>query len=125
MSVVAAGSEKRSVVMRNRCLVMTLWLFAPVSAFAAEAEFVVRIKDHHFIPAELHVSPGVKIRIVLENQDETPEEFESYSLNREKHVPPKSRVAIFIGPLGPGRYLFGGENKYGSSAAALGVIVVK
>lgn len=45
------------------------------------------IKDHRFTPAEVKAPAGQKIRLVIENQDPTPEEFESYALNREKIVP--------------------------------------
>jgi len=96
-------------------------VLAMASAMSAEPEFVIQIKNHQFIPAELHIPAGVKVQIVIDNQDDTPEEFESYSLNREKHVPPKSRVTLFIGPLSAGRYVYQGEDRV-DGAAALGVI---
>jgi hypothetical protein len=107
------------------CLVVSLGLLAAAPSIGADTEFVIQIKDHRFIPAELHVPRGIKIRLVLDNQDEMPEEFDSHSLNREKHVPAKSRVTLFVGPLAPGRYLFEGENHDSSGGAALGVIVVQ
>jgi hypothetical protein len=91
------------------------------SALAADPEFVIRLKNHQFVPAELHISAGVKVQIVIDNQDDTAEEFESYSLNREKHVPPKSSVTLFIGPLTAGRYVYEGEDRENGSKA-LGVI---
>ena len=91
-------------------------------AMAAEPQFVIQIRNHQFIPAELIIPAGVKVQIVLDNQDDNPEEFESYSLNREKHVPPKSRVTLFIGPLAAGRYVYQGEDRVNGAAAALGVI---
>jgi len=48
----------------------------------------------------------VKVRIIIDNLDETPDEFVRHSLNREKHIPPKSRVTLFIGPLDSSEYLF-------------------
>ena len=60
-------------------------------------------------------------KLLIENKDKTPEEFESYSLNREKIIAGNSSTHIFIGPLEPGRYDFFGEfNK----STAQGVIVV-
>ena len=39
----------------------------------------------------------------------TPEEFESFELNREKVIKGKRKAVIFIGPLRPGRYPYFGE----------------
>ena len=40
---------------------------------------------------------------------DTPEEFESYQLNREKVIPGKSTGAVYLGPLSPGTYPFFGD----------------
>ncbi len=78
-------------------------------AAAQDTEARVVIKDHKFVPAELTVPAGKKIKLIVDNQDATAEEFESYELNREKVVPPKSQITIFVGPLTPGRYPFFGD----------------
>jgi hypothetical protein len=78
-------------------------------AQAGPAEFALVIKDHKFVPTELVVPAGQKIRLVVENQDPTAEEFESYSLNREKIVAGNGKIVLFVGPLEPGRYEFFGE----------------
>jgi hypothetical protein len=78
-------------------------------AEAAPPEFTLVIKDHRFTPTELVVPAGQKIRLVVENQDPTPEEFESYTLNREKVVAGNGRIVLFVGPLEAGRYEFFGE----------------
>ncbi len=104
-----------------------LWLSLPYIAPAAagtEPEYVISIVHHHFVPAELHIPTGIKVRIVLDNQDDAGEEFDSHSLNREKHVPPRSQAVIFIGPLAPGRYVYESESEM-AGGAALGVIVVE
>jgi plastocyanin len=72
-------------------------------------EFTLVIESHRFVPAELKVPAGQKIRLVVENRDATAEEFESYDFDREKIVPGKGRIALFVGPLKPGRYEFFGE----------------
>ena len=65
---------------------------------------------------------GKKIKLTIDNQDATPEEFESHELNREKVIPGKSKLSIFIGPLKPGKYPYIGEfNK----KTANGVIVAE
>jgi hypothetical protein len=55
------------------------------------------------------VPAGQKLRLVIENKDSTPEEFESYELNREKIVAPAAKITVFVGPLKPGRYEFFGD----------------
>lgn len=80
-----------------------------LAARAAESEVRLLIKDHRFTPAEVSVPAGQKLRLRVENQDATAEEFESYALNREKIVPPGGTVVLFIGPLKPGRYEFFGD----------------
>lgn len=80
-----------------------------LSAIADAPEYRIVIKDHRFTPAELTIPAGQKVRLVVENQDPTPEEFESYDFNREKIVPANGRIVVFVGPLKPGKYEFFGE----------------
>ena len=49
-----------------------------LSAWAADPEFTLVIRDHRFEPAEIRVPAGQKIKLVVHNQDATPEEFESF-----------------------------------------------
>ena len=86
-----------------------LGLFICATALADPVEVKLTIKEHRFVPTELKVPANQKIKLVVDNQDPTPEEFESYSLNREKIVPGKSRITVMIGPLKPGKYEFFGE----------------
>lgn len=92
------------------------WLAAAIAglalaaaAHAADPEVTLVIRNHRFEPAELKVPAGQKVKLVVHNQDTTPEEFESHSLNREKVIPGGQKATIFIGPLKPGRYGFFGE----------------
>jgi len=88
----------------------------------AQETFTIVIKDHRLNPAVLEVPAGKKIKLVVDNQDPSPEEFESHSLNREKIIPGNSKATIFIGPLKPGSYeVFGEFNQ----ATAQGRIVAK
>lgn len=86
------------------------------------AEYRLVIKGHRFQPTELTVPAGKKIRLIVDNQDPTPEEFESYSLNREKIVPGKGKIVVLVGPLKPGRYEFFGEFNMDT---AQGVLIAK
>jgi plastocyanin domain-containing protein len=88
--------------------IAALGIGAP-AAGAEAPEFVLAIQDHRFTPTELRVPAGTKIRLVVENHDPTPEEFESYDFNREKIVPGNGRIVVYVGPLKPGRYEFFGE----------------
>jgi plastocyanin len=76
---------------------------------SAETKAMVVIKDHKFEPAEIHVPAGQRITLTLENQDPTPEEFESRDLKLEKIVPGASSGIVRFGPLQPGTYPFVGE----------------
>ena len=84
-------------------------LGATAALAAGEPEFAITLRDHQFTPAEIRVPPGVKVKLVVDNQDAGPEEFDSHALNREKVIPGKNKATIFIGPLAPGRYPFIGE----------------
>ena len=95
---------------------------SPLLAFAADNEFVLTIKDHRFTPSELRVPAGQKVKLIVDNQDATPEEFESHELNREKIIAPKSKATIYIGPLKPGKYPFFGEF---NQSTARGVVIAE
>lgn len=71
--------------------------------------YEVVIKDHKFMPEEIIVPAGEKIKLIVKNEDPTPEEFESHDMNREKIISGNSKATIFIGPLKPGKYHFFGE----------------
>jgi plastocyanin len=105
-----------------RWIAAVYWLLVVSAAGADDAAFKLTIRNHRFEPAELVVPAGQKIKLEIENQDATPEEFESYELNREKVVPAKATVVIFVGPLRPGRYPFFGDFNMDS---AKGVLVAK
>jgi len=97
-------------------------LLFPLATYAADADFKLVIDDHRFQPAELTIPSGTKIKLVIENHDATPEEFDSHPLNREKTIAGHSTATIYIGPLAPGRYTFTGEFH---SDTALGVIIAQ
>lgn len=110
------------MLVRRACIAVHLGLFACAQAEATQTEFLIEVKDHAFVPAVLQIPANTKVRIVVDNQQDEREEFESYSLNREKRIPPRSRVTLFLGPLEPGRYLYQGESHEPVRAAPLGVI---
>ncbi len=107
--------------MTLRTLALALAL-SPLFAIAADAEIAITIKDHKFTPAEVRVPAGKKIKLIIENQDATAEEFESHELNREKIIAPRSKATVYIGPLKPGSYPFFGEF---NQATARGVVIAE
>lgn len=72
-------------------------------------EVELRIRNHLFEPSELMIPARTKVRLRVYNLDSTPEEFESWELNREKVILGGDNAVIFIGPLEPGEYPFFGE----------------
>ena len=92
------------------------------SAQAAGPEALLVIKNHRFEPSELKVPAGQRVKLVVHNQDSTPEEFESHSMNREKVIPGGAKATIYFGPLKPGRYDFFGEY---NEATAKGVVIAE
>lgn len=95
---------------------------AMTRAQAADSDILVIIKNHQFTPAEIKVPAQQRIKLNIHNQDNTPEEFESHSLNREKLIPAGAKVVIHIGPLKPGRYDFFGEF---NQSTAKGVVIAE
>ena len=103
------------------CLVALLAVTS-LAGFATDDSYTLTIQGHRFEPAKLRVPAGKKLKIVIQNQDATAEEFDSHALNREKVVPGKSAAPVFIGPLKPGRYAFVGEFH---EATAKGVVIAE
>jgi hypothetical protein len=101
-------------------LLIALAISRPVLA-AGEPEFTLRIVNHRFEPSEITIPANTRVKLIVDNQDAEPEEFDSHKLNREKVIPGKSKATIFIGPLEPGRYPFMGEFH---ADTAQGVVVV-
>ncbi len=102
--------------------IIAIALAAAGTINAAEAELSLVIRNHRFEPTELKVPARQRIKLTVHNQDATPEEFESHSLNREKVIPGGAKATLFIGPLEPGRYAFVGEY---NEATAKGVVVAE
>ncbi len=92
-----------------RFLFLILLMFSGNAGADVQEFFSITIKDHRFNPASLTVPAGKRVKLVIDNQDPTPEEFESFPLNREKVIAGGKQVIIFVGPLKKGSYEFIGE----------------
>jgi hypothetical protein len=89
-----------------RAAITTLLIVCAAPVFAQQAPTTIVVRDHQFVPAEVAVAAGVKVELIIRNEQTTPAEFESTSLHREKVIAPGVSVSIFVGPLSPGRYEF-------------------
>ena len=107
--------------MSRLILIVTL-LFSATLTAEPVAEYKLTIRDHRFVPAEITIPAKTKVKLIIINEDASPEEFESHELNREKIVTGKGRITVFVGPLKPGRYPFFGEF---NPKTAQGVLIVK
>ncbi len=93
-----------------RIVLSALVALAPLAAAAADMpEYTLTIKGHRFTPAELTIPADTKVKLIVVNQDATPEEFESHELNREKVVTGNASINVYIGPLKAGRYPYFGD----------------
>ncbi len=89
---------------------IAILLVSPVNDCLSATPIVkIDIKNHLFFPSEVIIPADTKVKLLIRNMDSTPEEFESYELNREKVIPGNSRAVIFIGPIPAGNYPFFGE----------------
>lgn len=91
-------------------------------AMAETREITISIKDHKFEPVEIRIKAGEKIRLVVVNEDPTPEEFESHDLDLEKVIGGGRKGTFIFGPLKPGTYKFFGEF---NEDTAQGTIIVE
>ena len=107
-------------MLRRIGLVLLLVLTSYAQAQDFEAHLSIR--NHKFEPAELTVPAGQKVRLLVENHDATPEEFESNELNREKIVTGNGTITVLLGPLDQGRYPFFGDFH---QETAQGVLIAK
>lgn len=99
---------KKIISGMAQCMVLALFLLS--SLVRAEVPtFTIEIRAHLFYPSQLVIPANTKIKLIIINRDATPEEFESYELNREKVIMGGAQATIFIGPLKPGDYPFLGE----------------
>ena len=105
-----------------KALSVLLLSFCASISFAQTPVFEIEIREHLFFPSELEIPANQKVKLIIYNRDPTPEEFESYELNREKVIMGNSQGIVFIGPLKPGEYPFFGEFNL---KTALGKIIAK
>jgi plastocyanin len=92
--------------MRLLVLAVPLALAFGAQAFADDPTVNIDLKDHQFVPSDVAVPAGVKVKLLVKNDQQMTAEFESNSLHREKIVEPGNTITVYVGPLDPGSYEF-------------------
>jgi hypothetical protein len=96
--------------------------FALSTAALAQSPIEVHLKNHRFTPSTIKVKANQPNVIMLYNDDDTADEFDSSSLKVEKVVPGHAKGAVRLRALAPGKYPFMGEFH---AATAQGVVIAE
>lgn len=90
--------------------IVTLLISISLAAHAQELPTLrLIIKDGRFHPEVLKAPANTKFKLVLKNEGQVPEEFESEELKKEKVLAPGAESFLIFQPLKPGTYKFIGE----------------
>jgi cupredoxin-like protein len=116
-----ASDYQLQMTQMYRAVAAIFLIICAPPVFAQQAPIGLTVRDHQFVPPEVPVPAGVKVELVVRNEQAVPAEFESTALHREKVVAPGASVSIFVGPLSPGRYEFFDD----FHPATRGVVVVR
>jgi hypothetical protein len=100
----------------------TLALLLAATPALADTTIAVTLKDHKFSPSVIKVKANEPSMIILSNEDDTADEFDSTALKVEKVVPGHAKGNVRIRALAPGKYPFMGEYH---SATAQGIVVAE
>ena len=93
--------------MRDFLAVIALLALAwATQALADDPSFPILMKNNQFVPSDVQVPAGVKVKLVVHNDNATVSEFESNQFHREKIVAPGQEITVYVGPLDPGSYEF-------------------
>ncbi len=111
--------------MKRQLLLSSLLVALPSLAnlpARADDPITVHLKGHKFSPATIKVKANQPSMIILYNDDDTADEFDSSSLKIEKVVPGHNKGNIRVRALAPGKYPFMGEYH---AATAQGVVIAE
>ena len=96
-------------------------LLAAMPALAQEP-ITVHLKNHRFSPATITVKANEPAMLILFNDDNSADEFDSSALKIEKVVPGHDKGNIRLRALAPGKYPFMGEYH---AATAQGLVIAQ
>jgi hypothetical protein len=108
----------------KRLVLATALVAAPLVSTTALADgpIEVHLKNHKFSPSVIKVKANKPSVIILYNDDDVADEFDSSSLKIERVVPGHAKANIRIRALAPGKYPFMGEF---FSKTAQGVVIAE
>jgi len=99
--------SNRSTNLRRTVGFVGLFLLAcAATALADDPSFSIVLRNNQFVPSEVQIPAGIKVKLVVRNENPTASEFESTQFHREKVVAPGQEITVFVGPLKPGSYEF-------------------
>jgi hypothetical protein len=107
--------------MKSVLLAILIAVF-PISQALADEPVVVHLKNHKFSPSTIKVKANKPSMILLYNDDDGADEFDSSSLKIERVVPGHAKANIRIRALAPGKYPFMGEFH---AATAQGAVIAE
>ena len=93
-----------------------------ISQALADEPVEVHLKNHKFSPSTIKVKANKPSMILLYNDDDGADEFDSSSLKIERVVPGHAKANIRIRALAPGKYPFMGEFH---AATAQGMVIAE
>ncbi len=99
----------RHFSMRKLSVLVATFAFAFLANAGARAEdatFRIEFKDGVVTPKRLEVPASTRIVLELVNTGETPAEFESKELRKEKVLAPGASSSLVLRSLDPGEYQF-------------------
>ena len=96
---------KLSGILRSAGLVLAV-ASLPCAALADAAAPTLSIRGQAFQPASITIPSGQRVKIVVDNRDALPAEFESNDFSVEQVIPGGTALPVYIPPLKPGRYKF-------------------
>ena len=108
--------------MRRLVLAFALVAMPIATPAVADDSIEVHLKNHKFTPSVIKVKANKPSMILLYNDDDGADEFDSSSLKIERVVPGHNKANIRIRALAPGKYPFMGEFH---AATAQGVVIAE
>ena len=111
MRALAKKVHIKGLMSRFQTLALCLMLLeayqgAVIGWAADEPVFTIEFKDGKVAPERLEVPANQRFQLQLVNSGETPAEFESNELHKEKVLAPKSSSILVFRTLDPGEYPF-------------------
>ncbi len=101
---------------------LLLVLLLTATPVMADDAIVVHLKNHKFSPSVIKVKANKPAMIILYNDDDSADEFDSSALKIERVVPGHNKGNIRLRALAPGKYPFMGEFH---AATAQGVVIAE